>query len=89
MDIFELINNTLINYLHNRDEYNNGHYKTNIFLFSIGSYPYNPELSHENPIICKNLENDKRFKIIRILIDSAYLQNTIGTMKMYLLFLKI
>jgi len=72
MNITELLNEKLLEYLNVKEEYLDGHYKTTIFLFIIGSFPHQEKLDHENPQIYKNLKNDKRFRIVRILIDNFY-----------------
>ena len=72
MRIEKVLNETMLEYLNFQEEYLNGHFKTNIFLFIIGSFPHQKDLDHEKPYIYKNLVNDKRFRIIRILIDQYY-----------------
>jgi len=72
MIITELLNEKLLDYLNLKEEYLDGHNKTTIFLFVIGSFPHQEKLDHENPQIYKNLRHDKRFRIVRILIDQFY-----------------
>lgn len=75
MLIDKFICDNLIKYLDFKEEYLNGHNKNIVFLFCIGSYPHTPNLDHENPVIYKNLIKDKRFKVVKILIDYFYIDN--------------